>query len=90
MSEVKGTLEVLNNLKKISARQQVNLIEAVQITQALVVNDARSIVPVDTGFLQNSIGAGEVTVNGTTIDGEVRADAEYASHVEMGTSRQHM
>lgn len=64
------------------------MIEAVEVTQALVSNDAKSIVPVDTGFLQNSIQPGEVTVGNNVVDGEVRADAEYAAYVENGTSRQ--
>jgi HK97 gp10 family phage protein len=45
---------------------------------------AKTLAPVDTGNLKNSI-QGDVSANGKT--GTVTAHAEYAAYVEMGTSR---
>lgn len=84
---VTGQKQVLKNLEKISQERLNNVIEAVEVTQAFIVNDAKLIVPVKTGFLQSSIQADKVEVNlkRTEVSGTVTADAEYASHVEFGT-----
>ena len=48
---------------------------------------AKTLVPVDTGFLKNSIHTEIQTNNFRTYGAEVIAGAEYASFVEYGTSR---
>lgn len=87
---VSGEVQVSKKLTTLLTQKQKALIEAVEITQAVIVNDAKGIVPVKTGFLRNSINPGKVEFNSSsgTADGSVSADAEYASHVEFGTSRQ--
>ena len=44
---------------------------------------AKSLAPVDTGFLRNSIQAERVT----DLEWEVNVGAEYGAYVELGTSR---
>ena len=50
---------------------------------------AKSLAPVDTGNLKSSIGTSDLRAMGTSgsIEAEVRATAEYAQFVELGTSR---
>ena len=48
---------------------------------------AKTLAPVDTGFLRPSISS-DVTVQGTTIRGEVGPTANYGAYVEGGTRRQ--
>jgi HK97 gp10 family phage protein len=54
---------------------------------ALVVKEARRLVPVDTGFLRDSIHV-EMSSDGSTGIANVVADAEYAGFVEFGTRYQ--
>jgi len=88
--KITGQAGVNQKLVAILSRRQKALVDAVQETQALVVNDATLVVPVKTGFLRNSIKPGKVEVDARTgsAEGTVTADAEYASFVELGTSRQ--
>lgn len=48
---------------------------------------AKTLAPVDTGFLKNSIHTVIQTNNFRVYSAEVIADANYASYVEYGTSR---
>ena len=48
---------------------------------------AKTLAPVDTGFLRSSISS-DVTVQGSTIRGEVGPTANYGAYVESGTRRQ--
>jgi len=48
---------------------------------------AKTLAPVDTGFLKNSIHTVIQASNFRTYGAEVIADASYASYVEYGTSR---
>src|SRR5258705_495794 len=48
---------------------------------------AKTLAPVDTGFLKNSIHTEIQTNNFRTYGAEVIADASYASFLESGTSR---
>lgn len=48
---------------------------------------AKTLAPVDTGFLRSSISS-DVSVQGTTIRGEVGPTANYGAYVEGGTRRQ--
>lgn len=88
--KVSGQAKVNKKLDSILSEKQRALVNAVEITQASIVNDAKSIVPVKTGFLRNSINPGKVNVDARSgiVDGTITADAEYASHVEFGTMRQ--
>lgn len=65
----------------------VDALDAVDPTPVLrrladeVADDARRIVPVDTGLLRSSIRVGAVTPRSARI----HADAPYAAYVELGT-----
>ena len=48
---------------------------------------AKTLAPVDTGFLKNSIHTQIRTANFRTYGAEVIAGANYASYLEYGTSR---
>ena len=88
MSAFRDSVKVSKRITDLTERQMRNVKEAVEVTQALVINEARALVPVKTGFLQASIGAGEIKISRGGIEAEVRADAEYADFVEFGTSLQ--
>jgi len=85
--EIKGVKELLNNLSKWEKEKVDDIYQAAVAVQAIVVNDARSIVPIRTTNLLKSIQAGVVTIEDDNVTAEVKAEAEYASYVEMGTSR---
>jgi HK97 gp10 family phage protein len=50
-----------------------------------VVEEAQTIVPVDTGELKDSIHTASVQLEGTVVSGTVTADAPHAEFVEYGT-----
>lgn len=52
-------------------------------TGAAIARDAKSLAPVDTGNLKNSI-----SMTGTGLDREVSPTAEYGIYQELGTSTQ--
>jgi HK97 gp10 family phage protein len=79
---------VEGNLSKYLRDKTDAIVEATRITQTMVANEARHLVPVDTGALQRSIQEGRVELKGETVRGFVYALQEYASFVEEGTSRQ--
>ncbi len=87
--EISGMDELVRNLSNYSKKAIEGVVRAAQISQALVVNDARSDHPyIDrTGNLTNSIQAGAVEVSDNKVEAEVQARMEYASFVEYGTSR---
>lgn len=63
------------------------LAKAIEQSQAVVADEARAIVPVDTGELQSSIGTGPVELVGSTVSGTVEATAGHAAYVEFGTGQ---
>ena len=87
--EVRGQEELLRNLSKYGQVKVAEIYQAVATVQAMVVNDARMTHPYTdrTTNLTKSIQAGVVTLDDDTVSAEVKAEAEYASFVEMGTSR---
>ncbi len=64
---------------------QVVLFAKVQHSQEIVVEEAKAACPVDTGELQSSIMAGEITNEGQRIVGPVVASAPHAAFLEFGT-----
>jgi HK97 gp10 family phage protein len=64
---------------------QVKLFAKVQRSQAVVVEEAKAICPVDTGELRDSIIAREIVNDGQRIIGAVVATAGHAAFVEFGT-----
>lgn len=88
MAQIKGIAQVIRNLSRIEKDTVRNIVDATTAVQAQVINDAKNIVPVVTGNLRGSIQAGSITVRDEGIEAIVLANAEYASFVEFGTSRQ--
>ncbi len=61
------------------------MIAGVKAAQGLIVQEAKDLCPVDTGFLRDSIAASEPDETGKTVVGAVVASAPYSSFVEFGT-----
>lgn len=72
------------DMSRITARLIPKLTSAMQESVKLVQTEAQAIVPVDTGELKASIGT-SVEWSGTSVNGEVFADAPHAAFVEYGT-----
>ncbi|WP_284752639.1 HK97-gp10 family putative phage morphogenesis protein [Arthrobacter sp. efr-133-R2A-120] len=60
---------------------------AVRKTTLDIAKDAKALVPVDTGFLRNSIQTSSAGSNANLAQGIVQARASYSKYVEFGTSR---
>lgn len=84
-----GLPKVLKNLNDYSVKVLQACVDAAQISQARIVNSARSNHPYKdrTGNLTNSIQPGNVEVSEEGITAYVEARMSYASFVEFGTSR---
>jgi len=63
------------------------LIAATERAQQIALQEAKAIVPVDTGLLRDSIEKGPVVDDGQMVTGTVFATAPYAGYVEFGTGR---
>lgn len=89
--EIKGMDALIKNLSRYPDEVIKGCVQAAQITQALIVNDARSDHPYKdrTGNLTNSIQPGDVVVDDVEVTAFVEARMEYATFVEFGTSRAH-
>lgn len=59
----------------------------VQLGAEIVAEEARALVPVDTGELRGSIEAKPAEVNGARVTSLVTADAPHAAYVEYGTGQ---
>jgi len=88
---VYGHDQVIRNLSQYRKELVARIVRAATSTQAKVVNNAKGVLRPGygyiTGNLQRSIGAGQVIIKSKEVKVFVEANAEYASHVEMGTSR---
>lgn len=69
----------------IEARVTRGAIASVAAAQGLIVQEAKTLVPVRTGFLRDSIHSIDPQETGKTVVGNVTADAHYAFFVEFGT-----
>lgn len=79
---IEGIPELVSNLSKFEDNLVDGVVAATEVAQARIVNSARRTVPVKTGALQNSIGAGRIEVTNTKVRGEVVAAMNYATYVE--------
>ncbi len=77
-----GIDELVKNLSDMPAKIVTELVSAAEVGQARVVNAARRIVPVRTGALQASIGAGRILIDDKAVSAEVVAAMPYATYVE--------
>ena len=84
MGAILGLSKVEGFLKGYSKKVEVGAVEAARITQTLVVNSAKQIVPVKTGALQLSIQEGPIELRNSTVTAFVFALQNYASNVEFG------
>ncbi len=71
----------------IATRVTPGVIAGVKAAQGLIVQEAKDLCPVDTGFLRDSITAGEPDETGKSVVGTVVASAPYAGYVEYGTGQ---
>ena len=85
---VGGIPELLQNLSRYAKEKVDAIYQAAGAVQAMVVNDAQTIVPKRTRNLMKSIRAGIVRVDDERVEAQIVAGADYASYVEEGTSRQ--
>lgn len=88
MAEIRGVEQVIRNLGKISDQTFNRIVQACQITQAKIVNDARASAPVYLTTLRQSILPGDIEVSRSNVKAYVVANADYAAYVEFG-SRPH-
>lgn len=89
--ELLGRDTLVKNMSSFEAKFVEKLVRAVEVTQALISNFAKQNHPYKdrTGQLTNSIQPSEVTVTETMVEGAILADKDYASYVELGTSKSH-
>jgi HK97 gp10 family phage protein len=80
---IKGMEELFAKLSKLELIVDEDIFDGVD---NLLESDAKSLCPVRSGNLQSSIHS-EVTVDGNDVVLTLGADAEYASFVELGTSK---
>jgi HK97 gp10 family phage protein len=81
-----STFQPASNIKGVlDLAVLVPVFAAVQRSQAIVVEEAKALVPVDTGELRDSIAATEPVDDGRTITGSVVASADHAAYNEFGT-----
>lgn len=66
-------------------RFRSKLVAAAERGQQVVLEEAKSLVPVDTGELRDSIHALPVVDDGERITAEVGASADHAAYIEYGT-----
>lgn len=89
MSTISGQEELLNNLSAYEQVKVAEIYQAMATVQAMTVNEARKKHPYKdrTTNLTKSIQAGVGVIQDDYVSAEIKAEAEYASWVEMGTSR---
>ena len=83
MAKLHGTDQLIRNLSRYEQKKVRRIVNTVQAVQAMVVNDARRRVPVDTSTLLKSIQPGRVELTTFSVQGEVVAEANYASFIEF-------
>lgn len=85
-SELRSLSSSLEGLSKQAGRRARVVVRK---TAKDIESTAKSLAPVDTGKLKNSIGTSDLRAMGTSgsIEAEVIASAEYSSFLEFGTSR---
>jgi HK97 gp10 family phage protein len=66
---------------------QVKAFAKVQRAQAVVLQEAQSLCPVDTGELRDSLRSEAIQDDGSRITGAVSANTDYAAYVEFGTGK---
>jgi len=88
MAEVNGTSQVIRNLSNYARNVTREIVWGCEAVQAKVVEQSQAVVPVVTGKLQGSIKPAGITIQNDNVEAIIAANANYASYVEFGTSRQ--
>lgn len=80
---ITGLDEIIKDMNKATQRAFGEAVQnAVRLSGSECQEEAKRVVPVDTGFLKQSIG---LTMTDNAMTAEVEPTAEYASYVEYGT-----
>lgn len=89
MIQVLGGEQLIKNISAYGKDIVQAVTDACQITQALIINDARSDHPYTdrSGNLTQSIQPGAIEISDDEVSAYVEARMQYASFVEFGTSR---
>ncbi len=89
MIQIIGLDNLVRNLSRYPVEALKGCVTAAQMSQAMIVNDAKSDHPYKdrTGNLTNSIQPGAVEISDTEVVAYVEARMAYATFVEFGTSR---
>jgi HK97 gp10 family phage protein len=85
---ITGADQVIKNLSKYAKAMVSEIVAGCEAVQANVIANAHERVPFVTGNLHDSILPGGITITDDNIEAVVVANANYASFVEFGTSRQ--
>ena len=73
------------DLSRLMQRLVPVMVEAVNEAVGIVVDEARSIAPNDSGDLVSNIGAGTIELTGSVVSGSVVSASAHAGFVEFGT-----
>jgi Bacteriophage HK97-gp10, putative tail-component len=73
------------DLSRLMQRVVPVIVEAVNESQGIVVDEARAIAPVRDGDLVSKIGAGPIALIGNAVTGSVTSESDHAGFVEFGT-----
>tara|TARA_Y100000114_G_C11675484_1_gene285966 strand:- start:62 stop:421 length:360 start_codon:yes stop_codon:yes gene_type:complete len=84
--EVIGLSKAISDIEAYMFRKKHALLGVVAEASKNVTSTAKQIVPVDTGNLRTNISY-TVIERKDKIEGEIIADTDYASYVELGTSK---
>jgi HK97 gp10 family phage protein len=84
---IKGLSSLEAKLNRLTPMTRDAIVAGVSKAAALVEGSAKTIVPVDTGHLRESINS-STSATGTGAQAEIGTNVEYAAYVELGTSRQ--
>ncbi|MDE5781487.1 MAG: HK97 gp10 family phage protein [Lachnospiraceae bacterium] len=83
---ISGIDAVVKKLEEVKNNAYQELKDEISKQTELIATDARSLCPVDTGHLRESIQT-RIVENKNEITGEVFTDIEYAPYVEFGTGQ---
>lgn len=84
-NNIVGVAEVNLKIEQVSREIILKALDKLWISGNKIADDARLIVPVDTGRLRDSIVAETPIMSGDEIRCVISANTEYAIYVEMGT-----
>lgn len=84
-NSIQGLTQWTRWVDSISAQAEQEVKDLIADTAYKIEADAKMLVPVDTGYLRNSI---KTTIEGDGLSAQVGTATEYALFVEFGSSKQ--